>query len=232
MSAVERKISLVGNPLIKFQCAKKIEYLQKGTLYMKSLEYYRNQEKETGDDTVGDLFEGMFHIKDGYASIPEMGVCEKLSDTLMKTSFSDSFVFCMFSTLPKIKSFQYSQEQKEKLAGFGDTALIVTNREEFIRRVLQAVLRDKLKGCHGFVRYTDEKVDSAEYLISLLKYGVGYSAFWKRRKYAYQQEYRFLIEPPITGKDYYELSIGSIEDISVVIPAEKVLNGLMTAHSE
>lgn len=232
MNTVERKISLSGNPLIKFQDAEKIEYLQKGTIYMKSLEYYRNKEKEKGDDTVGDLFEGMFHVNDGYATIPEMGICEKLSDDLIKTSFSDSFVFCMFSTLPEIKSFQYSQEQKEKMASFGDTALIITNRDEFIRRVSIAVLRDKLTGCHGFVRYADEKVDSAEYWISLLKNGMSYSAFWKRKRYAYQQEYRFLIEPPVTENDYYELSIGNIEDISVVIPAEKALNGFITVHTE
>ncbi len=232
MNIVERKIPLLGNPLIKFQCEDKIKYLQKGTVYMKSLEYYRQKEIETGDDTVGDLFEAMIHVKDGYAIIPEMGICEKLSDDLLKTSFSDSFVFCMFSTLPEIKSFQYSQEQKEKMIGFGNTALIITNRDEFIRRVSVAVLRDQLDGCHGFVRYADEKVDSAEYWISLLRNGMSYSAFWKRKRYAYQQEYRFLIKPPVTKNDFYELNIGNIEDISIILPAEQALNGLIAARDE
>lgn len=214
MNTIKMRLELKGNPLIKFQDEEKITSLQRGTVYMKSLEYYRRKEAETGDATVGDLFEGMLHVNDGYAIIPEMGICERLSDSLLQTTFSNNFVFCMFSTLPDIKSFQYSEEQKEKMSSFGDTALIITNRDEFIRRLSIAVLHDKLTGSHGFVRYADEKVDSAAYWTSLFKNGMSYSAFWKRKRYAYQQEYRFLIEPPTVKTDYYKLNIGNIEDIS------------------
>lgn len=226
----ERKLTLRGDPLIKFQDEWKIDALQKGVVYMKTLEYYRRKEAETGDDTVGDLFEGMLHVNDGYAIVPELGICERLSDSLMQTAFSNSFVFCVFSILPNVTSFQYSDEQKEKMSQFGDTALIITDRYEFIRRVTAAVQQDNLNGVHGFVNYADEKEDSAAYWISLLRNGLSYSAFWKRKRYAYQQEYRFLIEPPKTEADFYELNIGSIEDISVKVSAPQALNGLIVPH--
>lgn len=228
----ERKLTLRGDPIIKFQDEWKIDALQKGIVYMKPLEYYRQREAETGDDTVGDLFEGMLHVNDGYAIIPELGICEKLSDRLIYTTFSNSFVFCTFSTLPNVSSFQYTGEQKEKMSQFGDTALIITDRYEFVRRVTMAVQRDNLKGLHGFVNYADEKEDSAAYWISLLRNGLSYSAFWKRKRYAYQQEYRFLIEPPVVEADFYELNIGNIEDISVKVPAARALNGLIVPHQE
>lgn len=44
--------------------------------------------------------------------------------------------------------------------------------------------------------------------------------------YGNQQEYRFLIEPPTTENDYYELDIGDISDISVVLTAKEALNAM------
>ena len=51
-----------GTPLIKFQSAERINSLQRGHLYAKTLKYYRELEKETGDDEIGDEFEAMLHI--------------------------------------------------------------------------------------------------------------------------------------------------------------------------
>lgn len=212
-----------GIPLIKFQDRDKIEYLQNGKIYLKSLAYYRQREKETGDDTVGDLFEAMIHANNGYLIVPKLGVCEKLSDTLINTSFENSFVFCMLSLSENAKAFQFSEEQKEKILSFGSSALLITNRNEFLHRVAVALDRDGLKGYHGYINYYDETEDNIKYWISILKNGISNVAFWKRKRYAYQQEYRFLIEPPVTEKDYYELEIGSIADISVVLTAEQAL---------
>lgn len=45
-----------GLPLIKFQDEDKINSLQSGKLYAKTLEYYRKREEETGDCEVGDRY--------------------------------------------------------------------------------------------------------------------------------------------------------------------------------
>lgn len=219
----ERRIITSGNPLIKFQDKEKIEYFRNGTIYMKSLEYYRKKEVETGNDTVGDLFEGMIHVCDGYIFIPELNVRHKLTNELLQTSFSTSFVFCLLGITPGITSFSFSDEQKDKISEFGDTALIITDRDEFLRRVTSAVFEKGLMGSHGFVTYGDEKTDCATYWYSLLKNGMSYAAYWKRKKYAYQQEYRLLIDNPPTDEEFYELTIGSIEDISITCTTREAL---------
>ena len=217
-------ITIKGGPLIKFQSKQKIENFRGGQIYMKSLEYYRKREAETKDDTVGDLIEGMVHVCDGEIYIPELNVYQRLSDELIKTNFSNSYVFCMLGISPDITSFSFTDDQKEKISTFGDTALIIRDKHEFLRRVTNAVLSENLAGSHGFVTYGDENTDSVAYWCSLLKNGMSYSAFWKRKKYAYQQEYRLLIENPPTEKDYYNLNIGSIEDISIMCSTEEALS--------
>lgn len=221
-----RAIQVRGVPLIKFQNRDKIDYLQNGKVYLKSLAYYRQRERETGDDTVGDLFEAMIHANDGYVIVPELNVCEKFSDTLINTSFGNSFAFCMLSLSEDAKTFKFSEEQKEKILSFGSSALLITDRNEFFRRVAVALDRDGIKGYHGYINYYDETEDNAKYWVSILQNGMNHVAFWKRKRYAYQQEYRFLIEPPVTDTDYYELDIGSIVDISVVLTAEQALNAI------
>jgi len=49
-------------------------------------------------------------------------------------------------------------------------------------------------------------------------------AFWKRKKYCYQQEFRFLVHTQNCEKDHLELNIGDIRDISKVFKTSKILN--------
>lgn len=126
------------------------------------------------------------------------------------------------------RTFKFSDEQKEKLLKFGDSALLITDRNEFLRKVAVALDREGIKGYHGYVDYYDESKDSLEYWTSLIKNGLNHVAFWKRERYSYQQEYRFLIEPPITENDYYELEIGNISDISVLLTAEQALTAIVS----
>ncbi len=227
-----RTIQSVGIPFIKFQDRDKIEYLQKGKIYLKSLAYYRQRELETNDDTVGDLFESMIHINNGFISIPELSTFERLDDALIQSSFVNHFVFCMLSLPENKNTFSFSEEQKQKILGFGNSALLITDRGEFLRRVAVALDREKIVGSHGYVKYYDETKDNLDYWMSIFRNGTENVAFWKRKRYEYQQEYRFLIAPPTTDNDYYELEIGSIEDISIILTAEQALSAMATKFTE
>lgn len=227
-----RTIQSIGVPFIKFQNLDKIEYLQDGKIYLKSLAYYRQREQETGEDTVGDLFEAMFHVNDGFIVIPEANTFEKLDDALINSSFGNYFAFCMLSFPEKEKTFTFSDEQKSKILDFGDSALLITNRSEFLRRITIALNKEKLTGFHGPVNYYDETNDDLNYWRSILNNGTQEVAFWKRARYAYQQEYRILIKPPVVEKDFYELDIGSIADISTILTAKQALDAIMTAQGE
>ena len=226
---INTPIQIKGFPLIKFQCSDKIQKLQQGTLYMKSLEYYRNLEKTTGNDTVGDLFEAMLHINEGKFIIPESGEEIEIKDELISTNVSNNFAFCMFGINPNINSFQFTDVQKQEISGFGDTALLITDRDEFFRRIFVATKKAELISFHGFVKYYDEHIDSANLLASLIN-GIENIAFWKRDKYRYQQEYRFLIQMKDTIEDHFELNIGNISDISKVMKTSAILNSIAVQH--
>lgn len=221
-----KAIQAVGAPFIKFQDRDKIEYFQNGKIYFKSLAYYRQRERETGDDTVGDVFEAMFHVNNGFLCIPEIGVFKKLDDALIHSCFANHYVFCMLSLFEDKPEFKFTNEQKEKILGFGDSALLITNRSEFLHRVAMALDREKIEGTHGFVNYYDEASDNSDYWFSILRSGPQNIAFSKRKRYSYQQEYRLLIKPATTETDYFELDIGNIADISTILTADQAINAI------
>lgn len=65
---------------------------------------------------------------------PDTGETVAVNDDLL-TSESNDFVFCMFGVNPQLEKFRFTDKQKEKMLSFGDTALIVLDHDEFIRRV-------------------------------------------------------------------------------------------------
>lgn len=225
MEQTKISFDVKGTPLIKFQNAERIESLRKGHLYAKTLKYYREYEKETGDDAVGDEFEAMLHINEGYIRLPNSNETISLNDTLIPTTDSDDFVFCMFGIYPSLQSFSFSDEQKEKMLSFGDTALIILDSAEFIKRVENAAKANGYTAHFEAVNYFDPTVDNGNMIISLLK-GMWNIAYWKRDKYAYQQEGRFVFSPG-NGQAHIELNIGDISDITTVLPSEAVLSSMV-----
>lgn len=214
-----------GIPLIKFQDADKIKSLQAGKIYAKTLGYYRKREEETGDCEVGDKYEAMIHINEATIYFPDTGETVAVNDDLLKTSESNDFVFCMFGINPSTEKFKFTDEQKEKMLSFGDTALLILDQDEFINRVKNAAEKAGYKVYFKPVQYYDPTIDGGNMLISLLG-GMWNIAFWKRDSYAYQQEVRFVFAPGDENTDHIELDIGDISDISTIIPAKSVLSAI------
>lgn len=214
-----------GMPLIKFQDEDKIKSLRSGKLYAKTLEYYRKREEETGDCEVGDKYEAMIHINEATIHFPDTGEVISVNDDLLKTSESNDFVFCMFGINPGSEKFRFTDEQKEKLLSFGDTALLILDQDEFICRVKVAAEKAGYKVYFKPVQYYDPTIDGGNMLISLLG-GMWNIAFWKRDYYTYQQEVRFVFAPGDENTDHIELDIGDISDITAVISAKSVLSAI------
>ena len=88
-------------------------------------------------------------------------------------------------------NFSFTDQQKEKMLTFGDTALVITDYKKFISRVKKAANKQRLQMYFGAVHYFNPNEDNANLIISLLK-GMWNIAFWKRDRYSYQQEVRFV----------------------------------------
>lgn len=214
-----------GTPLIKFQSAERIKSLREGHLYAKTLQYYRELEMRTGNDDVGDEFEAMFHVNQGFIRFPDTGEEIELNDTLIPTTNSNDFVFCMFGIYSASNAFTFTDKQKEKMLSFGDTALVVLDRDELIKRVISAAKNAGYVPHFGEVRYFNSAEDNGNMIVSVLN-GMWNIAFWKRDKYAFQQESRFVFTPG-NGEDHIVLDIGDISDITVVFPAKAVLSAMV-----
>lgn len=219
---MEVKSQIKGFPLIKFKSSEIIESLRSGKIYLNSLKWFREYENESGDMVVGDSYEGMLHINDGELIIKETGEHQRLNDTILPTVLSDSYVFCMTYIDPRNDKFEFTDEQKEELVQFGDTALIILDSDAFISRVKKAAEEKGYKIYFNNVHYYDETNDWADIFISLIP-GTHNIAFWKRKTYRNQQEFRMVIPVERYTEDHIELDIGNISDISEVFTTQQVL---------
>lgn len=212
-----------GFPLIKFKSEEIIKSLQGGKIYLNSLKWFRDYENENGDTLVGDNYEGMLHVNDGQLINKETGEHISLNDNLISTTSSNAFVYCMTFISPNINEFTFSELQKEDLKTFGDTALVILDSEEFINRIKQKAAENGYSLLCNIVQYYDEETDNANIWFSLLN-NIDNIAFWKRKSYSHQQEFRFVISNAECIEDHIELEIGDISDISEVYKTEQVLN--------
>lgn len=210
--------------LIKFKAEIIIDSLQSGCVYMNSIKLFRKIEKDTDDDMVGDIIDGLLHISDGIFSIKDLEYVQELKDAAIHTKYSNDFCYCFFGIDSEHNQGSFTEEQKIKMREMGEYALVITDYPEFMRRIINVAngLNYELYG--GFVNYYNPKVDSVNVLRSLSgKDGLKYVPLLKRDKYSYQQEFRMVIHAPDVKEDHIELPIGSIEDISVKIKAEELL---------
>jgi hypothetical protein len=107
----------------------------------------------------------------------------------------------------------------EQAFGFGDSFVLVLNTQEFISRTCKAARSAGFRCMYGLIEYYD--VD-------------GYSGetgpFRKPSNFAYQQEFRFLVEPG--SSQPIRLAVGSLEDITTPIHASRDINRIVDFGTE
>ena len=98
----------------------------------------------------------------------------------------------------------------ERCFEFGDLFVIVLNTQAFINRLDAAANARNMQLEYGFVEYYDADVHSGET-----------GPFRKAATFAYQNEFRFIIQPG--SHDPIELELGSLRDItSDIFPLSKI----------
>lgn len=217
---LERNCGLIrGMPLIKFQDERIIELIQGGSIRMNSLSVYREMYKNSGDEIIGDPYEGKLCIHEADVFIPELGIYQKINNQALSTVSENDFVFCMIGVNLADCRFQFSNEQKQKFTETYDTALIITDSQEFTRRIRAQINSVQMR----FVQYYDEKADDAGRLCQLLASGMDSIAFHKRDKYAYQQEFRYVLSNRDPILKYFDLNIGDIHSISKAMSSKEAI---------
>lgn len=218
---MDLRITIKGRfVLIKIQRDKYIELFRKGKIYANCLNYFREKE----DNVIGDEQEGVLNgCNGGKYYIPQLQEVGEFSENDgFRTLHSNDYVFCMFSINIESGAFSFSKEQKENLSTFGDTALVITDAEEFFRRVCVALKKQNIDGTCGCVEYYTDN-DCFSRIQSIVK-DISNHVFWKNSNYRYQQEFRMIFFNKNKQEDHIELDIGDISDISVIMSIEKLLS--------
>lgn len=189
--------------LIKVGKKEHIESLQKnGILFLNPIHYFKGIE---GDGQRRDAHEGIIHLE----QVPNLKfIKEDGSEFKIKTSNArlrvtdDDQMGNIFCTIAITREMMEKSETLDKQnMEFGDTFLVITHHEEFLRRIDVATKKLGKTCSHKLVDYYDEE-----------NYSGYLGIFWKSMRYKHQNEFRIFIkndqnEPLI-------LKIGSIDDIS------------------
>lgn len=203
----------MGEPgtLIKFGRQDHLLQLQEeGLLYMNDLPYFWAIEDE---ELRGDPFDCNVRIERGPKiglSLPDgKEVFLKGTWTLgMPPSKPEKInLFCMYALRPLTKT---SFPMDAKNFRFGEHALVLINRDEFMLRIESAIKSQRIIAHAGLVDYVDDS------------YKGELGPFRKLEKFAYQSEWRLVCLDGRGGPR--EIRIGSIRDISIILRSDEINN--------
>ncbi|MCH7500722.1 MAG: hypothetical protein IH886_12045 [Nitrospinae bacterium] len=208
--------------LIKFSAREHMErLLDEGEVYMNTLAYYREEEKNSERHDPNEGIEKIMAIKEGLVKCknPDNGKLQKIATvTSGILRFTDSnldktAIYCLFHLeIPNNKKFESKECVDERvLEGFGDTAVLIHDVAEFLARVKSAAQKRGLDHRRERVQYVDMSTRNDE---------VG--PFLKDLSFSHQKELRIAVFDEANGPRPIILNIGSIRDIACLISAQEV----------
>ena len=100
-----------GSVFVKFQKSCIIEKTQQGSIYMNSLQQFRKLYKDSGDETIGDPYEGKLYIYNADCFIPDKGHNEHLSNYALQKKMK-MILFIVFLTVILISTIFFNLEMK------------------------------------------------------------------------------------------------------------------------
>jgi hypothetical protein len=204
--------------LIKFGKLEHLQQLQtEGLLYLNNLPYFWKIEDE---ELRGDPFDSALQVIRGpkvtmvMPDENEVTLCTNYTARIRPSKPEEINIFCMYALRPLVEGAFPIDERNQR---FGDHALILMNRDEFIQRIESSLKSQMIVGDADLVEYVND--EHTEKL----------GPFRKFNRFSYQYEWRLVCyDGP--GKER-EIRIGSIQDISVILPSNEI-NKQIKIHFE
>jgi hypothetical protein len=201
---------------IKFGSKEHIEKLfYEGVLFLNTVDYFKKLESEQG--IRGDFLEGASELYNFYEkdkAILTINPKQKdeirmnITNAQMRQFHSyQGNIFSLYSIFDNEKETQKIEFDKT-LKNFGDTALIITDINDFLLRVGKKLKEKNFKFYWGDVDYYNAKEKSIK------KLGI----FNKSSDFQYQKEFRIYVKNPIN--EPLKIEIGSINEISKLLKSE------------
>lgn len=202
---------------VKYGTEEHMRRLQQGELFFNTLQYFtgcdpslgrgdafENVYKQTiGPGIVMNLQEELHHTKIDIVRLPNGQYISKFINTEFFANY-----FCLYTVVSEQDLQDQVHNLSTEMVGFGEYMLIIFFPGEFMRRA-EELIKPQVDRYHaGGIQYVN---------IGELNGRKDY--FKKPLRYSYQKEYRFAFK---NGKEEARtFNIGSIEDISVLMPSSK-----------
>ncbi len=202
---------------VKFGQRKYLEEIQKGILYMNSWQYFKYLENEAQKD----IYEGSLIWLNPSISTIKIGdrVLTRENGTLcasLSFPMESIKIFCMSVIC---RGDQIRSDFKifdDRMRNFGDSFLVIYNANRFLKRVDKALEINLKKEI--FVSADYGKVE----YFKPNEYDGDVGPFRKIDYYKYQKEFRIVICK--SSKKPFKLSVGSLEDISILDSVSNFIN--------
>jgi hypothetical protein len=198
--------------LIRFGCREWVEDFCKGKLYMNTLKYFK--QIEANDPLRGDKSEGLceshpadmcqLFIQEDLEWLPIKGMIGQLR--FDDPSDKDTNIFSLYAITEENENLLVH----DRVLGFGDTAAIILQGDEFLIRVKKAFEKKGWAYDLGLVDYVDKN-----------KYSGEMGAFRKYSDLDFQREFRIATKTKRQGP-IDDFHIGDISDIIRVCDSKKV----------
>lgn len=209
---------------IKFGEKEHLLQLQnEGLIYCNTFEYFEkceNSEQYDQNENATSISQGnnCNFIVNGYEINAESGLINVILKSKKLNHKKFTHLFSMFCRLQNDTFESYNQTFFDnRLKKFGEYMLVIYNPFEFMKRLKYTL--DKLSETKK-IEYAETK--RIEY-IDFNTYNGEIEAFRKSDKYKHQSEWRLAIQNQNYNKPF-KFNIGSIQDISTLMPTNKCKN--------
>lgn len=189
------------------------ELHSEGKIFCNTIRYFREQQKK--DKNRHDSREGAFKTEllnpdslkisvDG-KKLPVKFTYARLNE--FDNSKDDHKLYCMYGF--KKKHITGKPFIDKRNVDFGSKALIISNTEEFVKRIENKLKEMGIKYSYDYVSYYEEETINDQL-----------SVYHKPKDFNYQSEFRFLINE--NDSENLVIKIGSLKDISSIIDSSKL----------
>lgn len=225
--------------LFKVSTKQRLKQMQKGLLYMNSLDYFSSLIAEGTMDTRADSFENVQGVlragptKDGYCKLAitlghqqfELG--SKAIITAKYQNTKNIMLFCMGCIARGPNGTIVGEKNDEvvfdkRLREFGDHVLIIKNSFEFSKRYAKAL---KIRKGIYKPQHLHKGFGSIEYT-NMYSFSGAKGIYKKDIRFEWQREFRLAIgaeDHALNSNGALELRIGNIADISDITPIDALI---------
>ncbi|WP_088342433.1 hypothetical protein [Robiginitalea sediminis] len=188
--------------------------LKEGEIYMNSIEWFKNHEK----DGVGDLYEGAMEIKNYKQGTLTLKLDDKPlvfpNSSLQLRKYHEGHIGNIFSSYalhPQLLKRKSIHRIDKRMLKFGDHCLLIRNTLKFYNSINNRLKELGISCSHNLVRYKNFKRDE-----------INLSLFEKSHLLAYQKEHRIIAWTK--SSEPLKFKIGSIEEYAELFDAERIVN--------